>query len=92
MMCKVMTYEQFREMVKEDAYLWFQNGTKADDLTAKMILNEYPKDYFDFDGEEEDELPEWRGRCWSPEEIVEGTISALRDIEEEENSEEEDEE
>lgn len=84
MKAKIMTWDEFREVCREDAYNWYYNGWTANKLTAKDILNEYPEDYF------EDDTEDWYddlSNAFTPEEIAAKTLEYLEAIETEEDEE-----
>lgn len=41
----ITTYENFRNMAKDDAYAWSQGGYIADELTDNDIIIEYGSDF-----------------------------------------------
>lgn len=41
----VTTYEDYRNMAKDDAYAWALNDYKSDELTNDDIINEYGNDF-----------------------------------------------
>ena len=77
-----MSWQEFREVCKEDAYLWHQNGNTADDLSAEDILNEYPGDYFGDESADTDDLYDGY-RSFSPAEFAEQTLEYLKEMGEE---------
>lgn len=78
MKCKIMTWDKFREMCREDAQSWYYNGYTSDELTAEDILNEYPEDYFcDRTDDEYDGLTS----CFTPDEVAQKTLDYLEEME-----------
>lgn len=78
MKCKIMTWDEFREMCKEDAESWYYNGYSSDELTAEDILNEYPEDYFcDSTDDEYDALTSY----FTPDEVAQKTLDYLEEME-----------
>ena len=78
MKCKIMTWDEFREMCREDAQSWYYNGYSSDELTAEDILNEYPKDYFcDSTDDEYDVLTSY----FTPDEVAQKTLDYLEEME-----------
>ena len=37
MKCKIMTWDEFREMCREDAQSWYYNGYASDELTPDEV-------------------------------------------------------
>lgn len=84
MKAKIMTWDEFRGMCREDAYNWHHSGWTSDKITAEDILNEYPEDYFEDDtADEYDEL----SSAFTPAEFAAKTLGYLEEIEAEENEE-----
>lgn len=84
MKAKVLTWNEFRDICREDAYNWKNSGWTADKITADDILNEYPEDYFEDDtAGEYDEL----SSAFTPEEFAAKTLEYLEEIEAEETEE-----
>lgn len=78
MKCKIMTWDEFREMCREDAQIWYYNGYSSDELTAEDILNEYPEDYFcDSTDDEYDVLTSY----FTPDEVAQKTLDYLEEME-----------
>lgn len=78
MKCKIMTWDEFREMCREDAQSWYYNGYSSDELTAEDILNEYPEDYFcDSTDDEYDVLTSY----FTPDEVAQRTLEYLKEME-----------
>ena len=75
---KVLTWDEFREVCKEDAHNWFNSGYTAEDLTENDILSEYPEDYFDSEYQETDDL----SSCFAPQEFAATTIDYIRELQE----------
>lgn len=89
--CKVMSWEDFRSNCMDDAFLWHDQGWKADELTEDDILNEYPDDYFDEYPEEEltDEYIDFSTDSYfAPENFAAQTLEYIKELEAEENAEE----
>lgn len=79
MKAKIMTWDDFREVCREDAYSWYHSGWASGKITAEDILNEYPGDYFEDDTEDEyDEL----SSAFTPAEFAAKTLEYLAEIEE----------
>jgi len=78
MKCKIMRWDEFRELCRNDAELWRLNGYTVDTVAAEDILEEYPKDYW----EEYDEEPDVNEDSWCfvPEDFVEKTLEYLETI------------
>lgn len=75
---KIMTWDEFREMCREDAQSWYYNGYSSDELTAEDILNEYPEDYFcDSTDDEYDHLTSY----FTPDEVAQKTLEYLEEME-----------
>lgn len=75
---KIMTWDEFREMCREDAQSWYYNGYSSDELTAEDILNEYPEDYFcDSTDDEYDVLTSY----FTPDEVAQKTLDYLEEME-----------
>lgn len=82
MEAKVLTWDEFRELCKEDAYNWFNNGNSANELTKDDIVHEYPDNYFSDNTESEhDDL----SSAFTPSEFAKQTIEYLEEIESEVN-------
>lgn len=82
MKAKIMTWDEFREMCREDAYNWHHSGWTSDRITAEDILNEYPEEYFSDDTDDEyDDL----SSAFTPAEIADKTLEYLAEIEAEED-------
>ena len=78
MKCKIMTWDEFREMCKEDAQSWYYNGYSSDELTAEDILNEYDESFFsDSMTDEYDDC----SSCFTPDEVVQTTLDYLKKME-----------
>ena len=78
MKCKIMTWDGFREMCREDVQSWYYNGYSSNELTAEDILNEYPEDYFcDSTDGEYDVLTSY----FTPDEVVQKTLDYLEEME-----------
>ena len=73
MKCKIMTWDEFREMCREDAQSWYYNGYSSDELTAEDILNEYPEGYFC----DSDVLTSY----FTPDEVAQKTLDYLEEME-----------
>lgn len=43
----VDSYENYGELINTDAFNWYQNGDKPEDLTDEDILNEFPQEWKD---------------------------------------------
>ena len=75
---KVMRWDEFREMCKEDAYNWNASGWKADEIGTDDIINEYDDEYFsDDESTEYDDL----SRFFTPAEVAAQTLEYLAEIE-----------
>lgn len=82
MKAKIMAWDEFMEMCREDAYNWHHSGWTSDKITAEDILNEYPEGYFSGDTNDDyDDL----SSAFTPAEFVEKTLEYLEDIENEED-------
>ena len=80
MMAKIMTWDEFREVCREDAANWAQGGYTADELTEAEIIHEYPDDYFcDSTNDEYDDL----SSAFTPAEFTAQTLEYLADMTEE---------
>ena len=80
MKAKIMTWDEFREMCREDAYNWHDSGYKASDLTTEDILSEYDSEYFGDDTNDDyDDL----SSAFTPAEFAAKTLEYLEEIEEE---------
>lgn len=78
MKCKIMTWDEFREMCREDAQSWYYSGYSSDELTAEDILNEYPEDYFcDSTDDEYEVLTSY----FTPDEVAQKTLDYLDEME-----------
>lgn len=75
---KVMTWDEFREVCKEDAGNWVNSGYTAEELTESDILAVYPDNYFDSEYQETDDL----SSCFTPQELAEKTIDYIRELQE----------
>lgn len=79
MKAKIMTWDDFREMCREDAVNWHDSGYKASDLTAEDILSEYDSEYFcDDTNDDYDDL----SSAFTPAEFAAKTLEYLEEIEE----------
>lgn len=80
MKAKIMTWDEFREVCREDAINWHNSGWTSDKITAEDILNEYPEDYF-----EDDTADEYAdlSSAFTPAEFAAKTLEYLEEIEEE---------
>lgn len=91
-LCKLMSWENFRETCRDDAYLWNDNGYTADELSNSDILGCYDGDYFadDPDDPETNERIDWNiENLFTPEDFCNMTRQYMREIEEEAAEEEE---
>lgn len=78
MKCKIMTWDEFRDMCKMDAQNWHLSGYSSDELTAEDILNEYDEDYFsDSTNDEHDDL----SSCFTPDEVAQKILDYLEEME-----------
>lgn len=78
---KILTWDQFREYCKEDAYLWYESGYTTGRLTEEDIVDEYSDDYFEDDSNaDHDDL----SSCFTAKEFASKTLEYLREIENEE--------
>lgn len=78
MKCKIMTWDEFREMCREDAESWYYNGYSSDELTAEDILNEYDESFFsDHTDDEYDVLTSY----FTPDEVAQKTLEYLEEME-----------
>ena len=78
---KILTWDEFREYCKEDAYHWHVSGYKSTDVTEEDILGEYSEDYFEDDSNADyDDL----SSCFTAKEFASKTLEYLREIENEE--------
>lgn len=78
---KILTWDEFREYCKEDAYHWYESGYKSTDVTEEDILDEYSEDYFEDDSNADyDDL----SSCFTAKEFASKTLEYLREIENEE--------
>ena len=78
MKCKIMTWDEFREMCREDAQNWYYSGYTSDELTAEDILNEYDESFFsDSMNDEYDDL----SSCFTPDEVAQKTLDYLEEME-----------
>ena len=78
--CKILTWDEFREFCRMDAFFWYNSGYDANEVTEEDILNEYPEDYFDDEEQETDDL----SSCFTPHEFAEKKLQYLTEMEEEE--------
>lgn len=81
----VTSYENFRNMAKDDAYAWSQNGYKADELSNDDIINEYGNDFISQLMTEEDAYKELNLHddtygVFSLDDLCEKTRDYLQDI------------
>lgn len=77
MKAKVLTWDEFREICKEDACNWFNGGYSADELTENDIIHEYPDNYFsDTTETEHDEL----SSAFTPYEFAKQTLEYLEEM------------
>lgn len=75
---KILTWDEFREYCKEDAYAWYESGWSCEELTVEDILSEYTDDYFTDSTEDDyDEL----SRCFTADEFAAKTFEYLGEIE-----------
>lgn len=72
-MYMIRTWDEFRELCREDAYNWHDAGYKASELTADDILNEYPEDAFTPYAEDARDGE----RAFSAAEVAEWTLSYM---------------
>ena len=80
MKAKIMTWDEFREVCREDAHNWYHSGWESDMITADDILNEYPEGYFSDDTDDDyDDL----SSAFTPAEFAAKTLEYLEEIEEE---------
>ena len=78
---KILTWDEFREYCKEDAYHWRESGYTTADVTEADILGEYTDDYFEDETDNEyDDL----SSCFTPDEFAAKTLEYLGEIENEE--------
>lgn len=78
---KILTWDEFREYCKEDAYYWHESGYSIADVTEADILSEYSDDYFtDSTDDDYDEL----SSCFTADEFAAKTFEYLGEIENEE--------
>ena len=86
MKCKIMTWDEFREMCREDAQSWYYNGYTSDELTAEDILNEYQDDYFcdstdDYFCDSTDDEYDIFTSYFTPDEVARKTLNYLKEME-----------
>ena len=82
MEAKVLTYDKFREICKEDAYNWHNTGWFANEITEYDIIHDYPDNYFSDNTESEhDDL----SSAFTPSEFAKQTLEYLEEIESEMN-------
>lgn len=80
MKAKIMTWDEFREMCREDAAILHDSGYKTSDLTAEDIISEYDSEYFCDDTDDDyDDL----SSAFTPAEFATKTLEYLEEIEEE---------
>ena len=78
---KILTWDEFRQYCKEDAYHWHESGYSIADVTEEDILGEYSEDYFEDDSNADyDDL----SGCFTAKEFASKTLEYLREIENEE--------
>lgn len=78
---KILTWDEFREYCKEDAYHWRESGYTTANVTADDILGEYSDDYFtDSTDDDYNEL----SSCFTADEFAAKTLEYLGEIENEE--------
>lgn len=80
MKCKIMTWDEFREMCREDAQSWYYNGYSSDELTAEDILNEYDESFFSDNINDDDEYDDLSS-CFTPDEVAQKTLEYLKEME-----------
>ena len=78
---KILTWDEFREYCKEDAYHWHESGYSIADVTEADILSEYSDDYFEDDSDAE--YNEFSS-CFTANEFAAKTLEYLGEIENEE--------
>lgn len=80
MKAKIMTWDEFREMCREDAAILHDNGNESSDLTVEDIVSVYDSEYFcdDTDNEYAD-----LSSAFTPAEFAAKTLEYLEEIEEE---------
>ena len=75
---KILTWDEFREVCREDAFNWHRAGWSFSEITEEDILNEYPEDYFsDGTGDDYDEL----SSCFTPQEFAAKTMEYMEALE-----------
>lgn len=79
---KIMSWEEFREVCRADAYAWvIENTYKPDDLTDALILGEYPDDYFIEITEGDEEYIDYNTESiFTPEDFASETRAAARQL------------
>lgn len=80
MKCKIMTWDEFREMCREDAENWYYNGYTSDELTAEDILNEYDESFF-CDRTEDEYDYDALTSSFTPDEVAQKTLDYLEEME-----------
>lgn len=80
MKAKIMTWDEFREMCREDAAILHDSGNESSDLTVEGIVSVYDSEYFcdDTDDEYAD-----LSSAFTPAEFAAKTLEYLEEIEEE---------
>lgn len=71
-----MTWDEFREVCKEDAYNWINSGYTTDELTESDILSGYPDDYFNSEYQETDDL----SSCFTAHDFAEKTLDYIKEL------------
>lgn len=73
----IRTWEEFREMCREDASNWYYGGYKASELTTEDIVDEYDESFFTAAPEDAREGE----RAFSAAEVAEWTLSYMLEME-----------
>ena len=80
MKAKILTYDEFKKICKEDAYNWHNAGWYANEITENDIIHDYPDNYFSDNTEtEHDEL----SSAFAPSDFAKQTLEYLEEIESE---------
>lgn len=75
---KILTWNEFREICREDAFNWYHAGWRSSKITEEDILNEYPEEYFcDDTGDDYDGF----SSCFIPQEFATKTIEYMEALE-----------
>lgn len=79
----IRTWDEFRELCKNDACSWHDAGYKSSEINAEDILNEYPEDFFITEYPDDDDILTDEN-VFTAADVVTGILLYMRTLEDEE--------